>query len=191
MNKRYIDSSDLVYMASYIQISIALALFVTLLVDIYPLYTKVAFSQPVVKDASLKVDQLAKGLKSPTSMAFVGPNNILVTEKTEGTVKRIVNGNVLPQPLLQVPVATNGERGMLGIDVAKQENGHTYVFIYYTESGGGRKTGDDMADGVQPSGNVVYRYELVGNHLVHPKLLLHLPAVPGPFHNGGSNNRSR
>ncbi len=172
-------------MARYIQTSIALTLFVTLLVGICPFNTKVVYSQPIVKDSNLKVDLLTKGLKSPTSMAFVGPNDILVTEKTEGTVKRVVNGNVLPQPLLQVPVATMSERGILGIDVAKHENGSTYVFLYYTESGG-RKTGDDITNGVQPSGNVVYRYELVGNnHLVHPKLLLHIPAIPGPFHDGG------
>ena len=44
---------------------------------------------------------------------------------------------MLPQPLLQVPVATESERGMLGIAVAKHKNGPAYVFLYYTESGGG------------------------------------------------------
>lgn len=173
-------------MTNYIQRSIAFVLFFTIMIGICPFNTVVVFSQPVITDTNLKVELFAKGLKSPTSMVFTGPNDILVTEKTEGTVKRIVNGNVLPQPpLLQVPVATESERGMLGIDVAKHENGGpTYVFLYYTESGGG-KTGDDLTDGIQPSDNVVYRYELVNDHLVNPKLLLHLPAVPGPNHDGG------
>ena len=52
----------------------------------------------------------------------------------EGTVQRIVNGKMLPQPLLQVPVSTTSERGMLGIAVAKHANGissssPTYVFL--------------------------------------------------------------
>ena len=50
-------------------------------------------------------------------MAFLGPNDILVLEKDQGTVQRIVNGNMLPQPALQVTVATEGERGMLGISL--------------------------------------------------------------------------
>jgi len=47
-----------------------------------------------------------------------------------------------------------------------------FVFLYYTESG-------------VHLGNHVYRYELVDNKLVNPKLILELPATPGPFHNGG------
>ena len=48
-------------------------------------------------------------------MAFLGPNDILVTEKDAGTVQRIVNGTELQQPLLNVSVATYAHRGMLGI----------------------------------------------------------------------------
>src|SRR5678810_356723 len=67
-----------------------------------------------------------------TSMAFLGPNDILVLEKETGTVQRITDGKMLPQPLLQVPVSPTNERGMLGIAVAKHNNGPTYVFLYYT-----------------------------------------------------------
>jgi glucose/arabinose dehydrogenase len=34
-------------------------------------------------------------------------------------------------------------------------------------------------------GNRVYRYELVDNKLIDPKLILNLPVTPGPFHDGG------
>ena len=34
-------------------------------------------------------------------------------------------------------------------------------------------------------GNRVYRYELAGDRLIKPKLLLDLPAGPGYAHNGG------
>jgi hypothetical protein len=56
--------------------------------------------------------------------------------------------------------------------------------LYFTESGGG-KTGDDVAASIKPKCNCVYRYELLNNQLVNPKLLLSLPATPGPQHNGG------
>ena len=135
-------------------------------------------AQPMIsKDPNLKVELVAQGLRTPTSVAFLGPNDILVLEKESGTVQRIVNGQMLPQPLLQVPVSTTSERGMLGIATAKHNSGPTYVFLYYTKDGGG---------GPQSLTNVLYRYELSNDQqLVNPKLLLNLPAVPGPNHDGG------
>ena len=43
-----------------------------------------------------------------------------------------------------------------------------------------------MSEENGPLGNRLYRYELVDNKLVNPKLLLDLPASPGGSHNGGS-----
>jgi aldose sugar dehydrogenase len=91
---------------------------------------------------------------------------------------------LVPQPLIQIPVAIKSERGMLKMDVAKHKNGATYVFLYYTESGG-KRIGDDTTNGVQPTANVLYRYELSNDHLIYPKLLLTLPAIPIPNHDGG------
>jgi glucose/arabinose dehydrogenase len=143
-------------------------------------------NKPTINDPSLKVDMIFKGLQFPTSMAFLKPNDILVLEKNNGTVQRILNGKILDQPLLRVSVANKGERGLLGIAIAKNSTRNvTYVFLYYTQSGGG-KTGDDGYDGVQPVGNRLYRYELINNKLSNPKLLLNLPTSPKtPNHNGG------
>ena len=148
---------------------------------------------PIINDHHLGAEIVFKGgLNFPSSMAFLGPNDILVLEKNNGTVQRIVNGKMLPQPLLDVDVTNQGERGMLGIAIAKNSTRHaTYVFLFYTESGGG-KTADDFYEGIPPSGNRLYRYELVNNKLVNPKLLLSLPAIPSNAtspetsrHNGG------
>jgi glucose/arabinose dehydrogenase len=138
-------------------------------------------SGPTINDPALKVETVFTGLVRPTSMAFLGPNDILVLEKNTGNVHRITNGQMLPQPLLHANVATQVERGMLGIAVTR--NGPTtYVFLYYTEAGGG----------VDNSiGNRLYRYELANNQLINPKLLLDLPAIPSNpnsvrfEHNGG------
>ena len=77
---------------------------------------------PTVNDPNLRVEKVFEGLRFPTKMAFLGPNDILVLEKDNGTVQRIVNGKMLPEPILDVNVANKYERGMLGIAVAKHNN---------------------------------------------------------------------
>ena len=132
---------------------------------------------PIIKDSSLKAEVVFEGLTSPTSFAFVGPNDILVLEKDKGTVQRIVNGKILAEPLLEVNVANDANRGMLGIAVSKEkEKNATNIFLYFTEA---------PLDKF-PIGNRVYKYELVNNKLVNPQVLLNLPAIPGPSHNGGA-----
>jgi aldose sugar dehydrogenase len=145
-------------------------------------------AEPVVNDPSLQVEPVITGIKFPTSMAFLDHDDILVLEKNQGTVRRIVNGNILAEPLLDVNVANKEERGMLGIAVTKHEtkNGDklkVYVFLYYTETKS--KDGEDLEDGGVVLGNRLYRYELENNRLINPKLLLDLPAVPGADHQGG------
>ena len=140
----------------------------------------VAGKGPTVNDPNLKVEEVFNGLEEATSMAFLGPNDILVLEKDKGTVQRIVDGKMLPDPLLDVNVANLDERGLLGIAVAKHtnNNGPRYVFLYYTESA--KKDGTDVTKGKEPLGNRLYRYELADNNnkLINPKLLLDLPATP-------------
>jgi glucose/arabinose dehydrogenase len=113
-------------------------------------------------------------------MAFIGPNDIIVIEKNTGQVIRIRNGTELEEPLLQVNIANTSERGLLGIAVSQPQynlSAFPYVFLFYTESKD--KTGEKIL------GNRLYRYDLVDNKLVNPKLLLDLPFLPGPSHDGG------
>ena len=144
-----------------------------------------AFAAPTIRDSNLQVQTVAIGLNSPTSMAFIGPNDVLVLEKNTGMVKRIKDGIVLPRPLLDVNVATESERGLLGIDVIKIQSSLYHVFLYYTKA---RST-----DGGTPIANQLVRYLLI-NHpalgpaqgkMVAPRLLLDLPVTPGPNHDGG------
>ena len=95
--------------------------------------------EPLINDSRLKVEVVFRGIKFPTSMAFLAPNDILVLEKNNGTVQRIVNGKMLPHPLLHVNnIVNDSERGMLGIAIAKRENitrnVTADVFLYYTEA---------------------------------------------------------
>lgn len=41
------------------------------------------------------------------------------------------------------------------------------------------------ASNIKKFGHKIYRYDLVGNKLTNPKLLLQLPSTPGPENNGG------
>lgn len=52
-------------------------------------------------------------------MAFLGPDGILVTEKNVGKVMQIIDDNLLPDPLLEVLVATSNERGLLEIVISR------------------------------------------------------------------------
>ncbi len=137
-----------------------------------------------IRDSTLRVETVAEGLEFPTTMAFLGPNDFLVLEKEKGTVQRIVDGIVLPDPVLDVNVGASQERCMCGIAVSTNTPGHTYVFLYFTETESADR--EDVIEGNDPIGNRLYRYELVNDKLVNPKLLLDLPAVPGPRHNGGA-----
>src|ERR671910_660479 len=66
---------------------------------------------PVIHDDDMTVQVVFEGLKFPTSMAFMGSDDILVLEKNEGTVRRVVNGILSEKPLVDVNVANDGERG--------------------------------------------------------------------------------
>ena len=66
----------------------------------------------IIQDSNLKIEVVAQGLEFPTTMAFVGPDDILVSEKNTGNLKRIVEGNMLEKTLLHVNLAHENERGM-------------------------------------------------------------------------------
>ena len=150
----------------------------------------IVFAVPSVIDPSLKVETVFEGIKTPSNMEFLGKDTILVLEKNTGIVDRIVNGAIFSEPLLDVNVSSALERGLLGVAVAKSDKNITHVFLYYTESksadgGDGCDTPTHCKPGNDPLGNRLYRYDLVSNKLVNPKLLLDLPSTPGPAHNGG------
>jgi aldose sugar dehydrogenase len=135
-----------------------------------------AFGQPSISEPSLTAELVLDGLLSPTSIAFLNENNTLLLEK-EGRVRLISNGQLQPQPVLQlVGVESNNERGLLGIEVMDNK-----VFLYVTESGA-------QVEGIPTEGDVrnrVYSYTWDGTSLTNPQLLLDLPSGPGTNHQGG------
>jgi aldose sugar dehydrogenase len=141
---------------------------------------------PIIFDSNLKVEPVFSGLDNTTTMAFIGPDDILVLEKNNGTVERITNGNKWAEAMLDLDVSYSDERGMLGIAIAENEanNSNPYVFLYYTKS---ETNGDEkIANSTYSVSNYLYRYELVNDSkLQNPKLLLSTPSTEKSFHQGG------
>jgi aldose sugar dehydrogenase len=141
----------------------------------------IVFAEPVFKDHNLRAELITEGLSSPTSMAFVDSDNILVLEKNTGEVRLVSNGTLQQDPILKLEVdATTLTccRGLLGIAITENQEGSHDVFLYLSEPA------KDEASEVR---NRLYKYEWDANSmsLTNPKLLLDLTATPGPNHPGG------
>ena len=76
---------------------------------------------PRIYDTNIKAEIVYDGLEFPSSMAFLGPGDILVLEKNSGTVQRIINGEMVPKPMLELSISNQSERGILGIAVEKMK----------------------------------------------------------------------
>jgi aldose sugar dehydrogenase len=135
-----------------------------------------------LKDPELRVTEVVGGLNAPTAMAFIGTHDLLVLQKNDGQVRRVLNGVLQPGPVLDVAVNQLSERGLLGIAVHPMFPSIPWVYLYYTES----STVDDTMGLPESLGNRLYRYRWDGNALVEPMLLLDLPVTPGPNHDGGT-----
>jgi glucose/arabinose dehydrogenase len=135
-----------------------------------------------INDPGLQIDLVVGGLSSPTSMAFIGDGDILVLQKDNGQVRRVLNGVLLPAAVLDVAVHFSSERGLLGIAIDPDFIDNRHVYLYYTET---PTVSDTGSSSVTPLGNRVYRYTWNGTALIDPLLVLHLPATPGPNHDGG------
>ncbi|HEY6587334.1 MAG TPA: PQQ-dependent sugar dehydrogenase [Nitrososphaeraceae archaeon] len=91
-------------------------------------------------------------------------------------MRLVSNGILQEQPVLKVDVNSDNERGLLGIAIMNKDT----VFLYYTES-------SSSSEDNEPLRNRVYKYQWNEEEkiLVNPKLILDLPAIPGPNHDGG------
>ena len=140
-------------------------------------------AEPIMTNAHFTVERIFTGHFEPSTMTFLSPDDILVLDRDAGKVYRITDG-VQSKPLLDVKVATDGYRGLLGVAATFNEKKSINVFLYFTEARS--QDGDDATKNpVNPLGNRLYRYDLVDKKLINPKLLLDLPALPGPRHAGG------
>ncbi len=148
---------------------------------------------PAVIDPNLKLDIIYQGNFTPglrelnqftsvTQFAFLGNDDILLLNKNDGKVQRILNGKGLADPLLDVNVTNQWESGLLGIAISNNTD-KKYVFLYYSESPNGDVSN---SSGIDSSYNKLYRYELINNKLTNPKLLFSSPSANRYSHIGGN-----
>ena len=140
------------------------------------LYVAGAARGATVVDPDLRVQTWVRGLENPTGMAFIdGGTRALVLEKNTGRVQ-IIENRVVAGTALDLPVANQSERGLLGIALSPTFATDNFVFLSYTRS---------TADGGEAFDNRVERYRWNGSTLTLDRKILTMPALPGPNHNGG------
>jgi aldose sugar dehydrogenase len=86
---------------------------------------------PVLVDPNLGVRTVVSGLTTPSTMAFLGPDDFLVVEKNTGRVKRVVNGAV-QGVVLDLSVNFASERGLLGIALHPRFPANPGVYLFWS-----------------------------------------------------------
>jgi glucose/arabinose dehydrogenase len=91
----------------------------------------VAQTGPTVVDPDLGVRTVVSGLTTPSTVAFLGPNDFLVLEKNTGRVKRVVDGTV-QAVVLDLAVNFASERGLLGIALHPDFPADPGVYLFWS-----------------------------------------------------------
>src|SRR6266511_2103172 len=132
-------------------VSAALAVALTLV----PQPQVASAATPTMLHPLLLVRPIVTGLVTPTSMAFLGSDDLLVLEKITGKVKRVTSGAVAGT-VLDLAVNSGSERGLLGIALHPRFPAVPFVYLYWTESLTGADT--SVLSDVPLLGNRVDRF---------------------------------
>src|SRR5262245_46967260 len=121
-----------------------------------------------IDDPSLEVETVVTGIDLPTTMTFIGNDDILVLQKNDGRVRRVTGGVLQPGEVLDVTVDPYADHGLLGIVTDPDFVNDDFVYIFYSET---------LVEGDADIAERVYRYRWNGSALVEPKLVHDLPAA--------------
>jgi glucose/arabinose dehydrogenase len=166
---------------------------------------------PTLTDANLTVRSALTGLNFPTSLAFLGDNDMLLLEKNTGKVQHFANGAMTT--VLDLAVNSASERGLLGIVLDPSFATNHFVYLYWTnrapapsdpftpsltEGPDQPEMGDDTDDvlAVPLLGNRIDRFVWNGSALVFDRNLIKLhafqnDAAPTPPNQGDSAQPAR
>ena len=129
---------------------------------------------PTILDRNLAVRTVVEGLDRPTSLAFLGPDDLLVLEKDTGRVQRVVDGEV-QSTVLDLAVNFGSERGLLGIALHPDFPTNPGVYLYWTESTTGADT--NVLSETPLLGNRVDRFEWDGSSLTLDQNVIRIRAI--------------
>ena len=133
---------------------------------------------PTMLHPNLGVRPVATGLAQPTTIAFIGENDMLVLEKATGRVQRVVNG-AIDSTVLDLDVNFGSERGLLGVALHPDFPSNPGVYLYWTES---TTDGDTNVLANTPLlGNRVDRFNWDGSTLTLDHNLIQLRALQPAF----------
>jgi glucose/arabinose dehydrogenase len=173
--------------AAFASLLLSLALLGAFLARVAPVGAQ--GTPPSVVDPNLGVRVVVSGLVQPTTMAFLGPSHFLVLEKASGRVLRVLDG-MIQDTVLDLPVNSASERGLLGIALHPNFPGNPGVYLYWTESSTGADSG--ALANVALLGNRVDRFVWNGTTLTHETNIIRLRAFQSDAgqplrgnHNGG------
>src|SRR5918999_1729581 len=99
--------------------------------------TNIAFSgkegEIYGNDKTIKIETIYQRLGFPTAIAFLGPNDMVVLQLQNNSIMRIVNGQMLDEPVLsQLENHVRFLPGSCVCDIAilQNDNGPSYAFVY-------------------------------------------------------------
>jgi glucose/arabinose dehydrogenase len=151
-----------------------------------------ADSVPVqIFDPDLQVRTLVRGvINQPIGVVFLSSMDFLVLEKASGQVKRLVGGVFPSMPVLDLPVNSNSERGLLSLVLHPNFPSTPWMYVRWTQS----STGSDSTAvlDVPLLGNRVDRFIWNGNTLTFDRNIISMRAlqtdnVEVPGHPGTAN----
>jgi aldose sugar dehydrogenase len=120
----------------------------------------------------IQVDTVVTGLEVPWSVSFLPGGDWLVTERP-GRIRIVRDGKLLPT-IAQVPVAREGEGGLLGAALHPSFADNRLFYIYFTAQNGGREL------------NRVERWKLSPDASRAEREQLILDGIPAAkYHDGG------
>jgi len=121
------------------------------------------------------IAMVTDGLANPTAMAFAPDGRLFITEQG-GRVRVVENGVLKAEPVAELTVDSQAERGICGIAIDPNFQQTNLIYLYYAVPG-------------DPGHNRVSRFTLSGNAVVSgsEQVLLDIdPVSYGQFHNGGA-----
>jgi aldose sugar dehydrogenase len=130
-------------------------------------------------NTKIKIGRVYDGLNNPTAIAFLSSNDMLVVEQFNNKIMRIVNGQMLDEPVLDLGNTIENMTCMCDIAILQNDNGTSYAFVYIYHVG---VIEDDGATSVVDR---LYRYNIIKNKLAEPKLIFEIPSSPKAVHDGG------
>jgi glucose/arabinose dehydrogenase/DNA-binding beta-propeller fold protein YncE len=130
-------------------------------------------------DTNLRISLVYEGLKLPSAISFMNSSDILVLEKVNNTIMRILDGQMLDEPVLDLGNNTKIKGCVCGIAISRNDNGTSYAFLYYYLAEVTKE------DGTTKLVNSLYRYDIDNGKFTNPKLLFEIPSSLEGIHHGG------